>query len=109
MDARWMPLLAAGLGVLGGLGGAVVGGWLANEGQENQFESERAAAAQDLRREAYGIYLGAAQEVWATDLEEGSEDEKDAAAVRLFVAEARIRLVAENDNVWEAAMKLKRC
>ncbi|MDQ5874067.1 MAG: hypothetical protein M3526_01635 [Actinomycetota bacterium] len=63
MDGRWMAILAAALGVLGGVGGAFVGGSMANEGQERQFEADRAAAIQDLRIETYGNYLGTAQEV----------------------------------------------
>jgi hypothetical protein len=116
MDARWLPILAAALGVLGGVLGALVGGWIANEGQENRFERERAAAEQDLRREVYGTYLGTAQEVWATALKnlDASPDEKaaaaeevDAVAVQLFVAESRLRLVAKNDEVEVAAHRLR--
>jgi Methylmalonyl-CoA mutase len=44
-----MPILAAGLGVLGGIAGAFIGGYVANEGQERRFEKERAAAEQDGR------------------------------------------------------------
>jgi hypothetical protein len=125
MDARWMPIVAAGVGVLGGIGGAFIGGYLANEGAEGRFEKERAAAEQDLRREAYGAYLGTAQEVWATFLANAEElqpadesdaaqdaaahaqEEIDAAGVRLFVAQARVRLVAENDEVEDAAVRLR--
>jgi hypothetical protein len=60
-----------------------------------------------LRRESYGNYIGTAQELWATYLSDGSEDEKDAAAVRLSVAEARVGLVAENPKIKDAAMKLR--
>jgi hypothetical protein len=124
-----MPLLAAGLGVLGGITGAFIGGFLANKGAEGRFKSERAAAVQDLRRDAYGTYVGTAQEVWATfqvnadKLDEAEKaDESDAAAqdaaaaaeaeinaagVRLFVAQARVRLVAENDEIEVAATRLR--
>ena len=60
MDAKWIPILAAGLGVLGGIGGAIVGGSLANAAQENQLESEQEAAISDLRRATHARYLGAA-------------------------------------------------
>jgi hypothetical protein len=123
-----MPIVAAGVGVLGGIGGAFIGGYLANEGAERRFEKERAAAEQDLRREAYGTYLGTAQEVWATwlahaeefqaaDESDASDAERDAAAdakaalnaagVRLFVAQARVRLVAKKDEVEVAAVRLR--
>jgi hypothetical protein len=107
MDARWMPLLAAGVGVLGGITGAFIGGYVANEGQENRFERERAAAKQDLRREAYGTYLGTAQEVIATELARGTQAEINAVAVRLYPAEARVALVAESDAVTDAAAALR--
>ena len=106
-----MPLLAAGLGVLGGITGAFIGGTLANEGAENRFESERAGAEQDLRRDAYGTYVGTAQELWAEFLAnegtDASEDKINAAAVRLFVAQARVRLVAKDDEVEDAAQALR--
>jgi hypothetical protein len=117
MDVRWMPVLAAAIGVLGGVGGALVGSFAANEGQEAGFKRERAAAERDLRREAYGTYVGTAQEVWATylanvdelqgDESAAAKDKIDAAAVRLFVAEAHVRLVAENDEVEVAAGRLR--
>ena len=60
MDARWLPILAAVLGVLGGVLGALVGGWIANEGQEDRFESERKAQIQDSRIAVYGNFVGTA-------------------------------------------------
>jgi hypothetical protein len=59
MDARWMPVLAAVVGVLGGVGGALAGGAVANSGQEQQFQNERRAAIQDLRADRYGEYAAA--------------------------------------------------
>jgi hypothetical protein len=54
---RWIPVVAAVLGVLGGMGGALVGGSIANSGQEQRFENERRAARHDLRQDAYANYL----------------------------------------------------
>lgn len=106
-----MPLLAAGLGVLGGITGAFIGGYLANEGAESRFKSERAGAEQDLRRDTYGTYLGTSQELWAEylrdDGSEAAQDAIEAAGVRLFVAQARVRLVAKNDEVEDAAQRLR--
>lgn len=53
-----MPLFAAALGVLGGVGGALVGGYLANQGAEQRFEQERAAQVEDQRIEAYETSSG---------------------------------------------------
>lgn len=107
MDARWMPMLAAGLGVLGGIGGTLVGGYVANQGQEKRLDQERAAAIADLRIAAYGDYLGAAQEVVATALARRSQADVNAAYIRLSIAEARVVLVAQDDKVSEAAETLR--
>jgi hypothetical protein len=57
MSERWIPVLSAVVGVIGGLGGAVIGGYVANEGQEQRFHDERAAHVQDLRRDRYVNYV----------------------------------------------------
>jgi hypothetical protein len=41
MSERWLTVLAAVLGLLGGMAGAAVGGYVANQGQEQRFEHER--------------------------------------------------------------------
>jgi hypothetical protein len=58
MSERWIPILAAVVGVLGGMGGAFIGGYVANEGQQERFDSERKAQVADSRLETYGNYLG---------------------------------------------------
>jgi hypothetical protein len=104
MDSRWMPLFAAAVGDVGGVGGAYIGGVVANEGQEQQSQSERAAAIQDLRRDAYGEFLGTAQELqvafFAGDY---SQAALNAIAVRLYVAKARVDLVTDKAAVKKAA------
>jgi hypothetical protein len=56
---RWIPVLAATVGIIGGLGGALIGGCVANQGQQEQFENERQAALVDMRREVYATYIQA--------------------------------------------------
>jgi hypothetical protein len=56
---RWIPMLAATVGVLGGLAGALIGGHISNQGQEQQFENQRKAARDDLRQDSYANYLQA--------------------------------------------------
>jgi hypothetical protein len=107
MDARWIPVFAAGLGVVGGVGGALAGGSLANEGQQRRFERERADAKQDALRETYGNYLATAQEILAKYAAQRPQPEVDAAYVRLVVAEARVGILAENTRVTEAAAELR--
>jgi hypothetical protein len=63
VNERWIPILAGVIGVVGGVGGAVVGGVIANEGQEEQFEKDRAAELQDLREQTYVKFVGAAEKV----------------------------------------------
>ena len=58
MSERWIPILAAAVGVVGGVAGALIGGYVANEGQQERFESERRAQIADSRLETYGNYLG---------------------------------------------------
>jgi hypothetical protein len=108
MDARWTPLLAAVVGVLGAVGGALVGGAVANQGQEQGFERQRAAALQDLRRETYGDYIGTAQEIVASFVAGRPPPKVNAIWIRLFVAEGRVALVADNPDVEAAAADVRR-
>jgi hypothetical protein len=57
MSERWLPVLAAVVGVLGGMGGAFVGGHVANEGQQRRFEEEQKLRIENLRRETYVNYV----------------------------------------------------
>src|SRR5918994_1708952 len=112
MDARWIPVLAAALGVLGGVGGAAIGGSVANSGQEKRFESERQAAIDDLRRATYARYQGAADVFrinW--ELEESTEELKklkstEAQLLELLVAAAAVELIADN-QVEQAADEIR--
>ncbi len=56
---RWIPIVAATVGVLGGMGGALVGGYISNQGQEHQFDRQLQAARDDLRQDSYANYLQA--------------------------------------------------
>jgi hypothetical protein len=60
MSDRWLPILAAVVGVVGGIAGAYIGASTANAGQNQQFENGRRAARQDLRQNTYANYLQAA-------------------------------------------------
>jgi CHASE1-domain containing sensor protein len=61
MAEQWVPVVAAVLGLLGGMAGAAVGGYVANEGQEQRFEHERATQLRDLRTDTYVRFLRAAE------------------------------------------------
>ncbi len=94
---RWIPIVAATLGVLGGMGGALIGGYISNQGQEQQFENQREAAKDDLRQGAYANFL---QEGFSYLLQvqlkaEGvpiSEEELKARSQALAGAEAAVAL-----------------
>jgi hypothetical protein len=97
---RWLPALAAALGLVGGIGGAYIGGLVANEGQETQFRNQRVAQIQDLLVGTYGRYLRTAEKVAAnyTTLKEvRAEDEKAADFAAFAAAEAELHLVASRD------------
>jgi hypothetical protein len=99
-----MPILAAAIGVLGGVGGALVGGCAANTGQKKGFERERAAAIQDLRIEEYGTFVGTADEVSLTLSSSAPLDEIRQTYKRLLTAKARVLLVeTEGAGVGTAA------
>jgi hypothetical protein len=106
MDAKWIPVLAAGLGVLGGVCGALVGGFVANSGRAQEVESEREAQREDRLLATYSEYA-AAVDVYLLNLGfaidrygvggDAQEDVTDYLADELealFAAEAAVKLVA---------------
>jgi hypothetical protein len=93
MSERWIPVVAAVVGVLGGMGGAYVGGYVANEGQKQRFEEQQVAQRLELRRETFAAYLRAVQGVIT-----GSHAET------LLTPEANVEIVAQGREVREAAL-----
>ena len=100
MSDRWIPVLAATVGVIGGLGGALIGGCVANQGQQEQFENERQAALVDMRREVYATYLQAVDAfIQVAGAAETDEERKELIdeEVEALTAAAAAELVAEDD------------
>jgi hypothetical protein len=95
MSDRWLPILAAVVGVLGGMGGAFIGGYVANEGQQQRFKEEQASQLRDLRRNAFAEYLRAVQGVIS-----GAHSET------LITPEAKVELLAHTRGVRDAALAL---
>ena len=58
---RWIPVVAATVGVLGGMGGALVGGYISIQGQEDRAQDEREAVQREVRRETYATYIQAVE------------------------------------------------
>lgn len=97
MPEHWVTVVAAVLGLLGGMGGAAVGGYIANRGEQQRFELERAAQIRDLRLDAYVTLLRAAEREHAQPVQ------TDDRVVR--TAEAEVALVAPNVAIREAASR----
>jgi uncharacterized protein YcbX len=98
MNDRWLPVLAAILGVLGGVAGAAVGGYVANKGQEQRIEAERASRMLDRRIDAYVKFLHAA---------ENEADEASAYPEPIVqTAAAEVALVARTTALRRAAARL---
>jgi hypothetical protein len=91
VSERWIPIFAAVVGVLGGMGGAYIGGYVANEGQQQRFESEQEARLQDLRRGAYADFVEEAASV------EFMADPKENPVTKLLGAEAKAGLYADSE------------
>ena len=75
-----------------------------NEGQQDRFESERAAAIHDLRVEAYSDYVGAAELVSVALQGTFPDADKRAAIQSVVTAGARILLVTDDNEVREAEL-----
>jgi hypothetical protein len=95
MSEHWVTVVAAVLGLLGGMAGAAVGGYIANRGEQQRFEHERAAEIRDLRLDTYVMLLRAAE------LEHAQPVETDDRFIR--TAEAEVALVAPTAAIREAA------
>ena len=97
MPEHWVSVAAAVLGLLGGMGGAAVGGYIANRGEQQRFAHERAAEIRDLRLDTYVTFLRAAER-------EHSQYQTADRVVR--TAEAEVALVAPTVAIREAASRL---
>src|SRR2546430_17053012 len=86
---RWIPLVAAVLGLAGGMGGAYVGGAVANHGEGQRLRDERASQVEDRRRNTYATYLMELEKHFF--LGGTPEKERAAQAAGLLVSPAGIR------------------
>ena len=98
MAEHWVALLAAVVGLLAAMGGAAVGGYIANKGQEQRLEQERAAEIRDLRIATYVKFLE------AIEREHFEAAKTPDRLVR--TAEAEVALVAPTSEVRRAAGRL---
>jgi CHASE1-domain containing sensor protein len=113
---RWIPVLAAAVGVISGLGGALIGGYISKETQQQQFENERQAALVDMRREVYSTYIQAVESFLQTvaarqEAQEGALTREqtrkliEEEGIPALAAQAAVELVAE-DDVREAVQDI---
>ena len=63
MSERWIPVVAAIVGVLGGMGGAFIGGYVANKGEQQRFKEEQVAKTENFRRDTVVKFLAAAEKL----------------------------------------------
>jgi hypothetical protein len=96
---RWIPILAAALGLVGGVVGAYVGGEVSKDAQAEQFKNQRNAELQDLLIGKYGNYLRASSK-WAL-----GPDSKQLRADAL-AAETEVEFLAADPDVDDAAQQL---
>jgi len=94
-NTQAVVVVVAVVGLLASVGSAALGGFWANRSVERQFESQRSAQIQDLRRDIYAAYLRATAQ-WCTALAASPKDVKQAqkAQVELLDEQARVLLVA---------------
>ena len=90
----YVVVVVAIVGLLSTIGAAALGGYWANRSVERQFESQRSAALQDQRREAYADYLRASAEFCTAAGEDPDSQVTKKALVELFNRHARVELLA---------------
>jgi hypothetical protein len=95
----WIPIVAAALGLVGGVAGAYVGGEVSKDAQAQQFKNQRNAELQDLLIGRYGTYLRTSSK-WALD-----PDSKQLRAEAL-AAETEVEFLAADPDVDDAAQQL---
>lgn len=95
--------MAASVGVLGGVGGALVGGFLTNQAQQNRLESEREAERINRREDAYAAFLATVHtlvlngQIVTVHPDEISDEDIDDAINAAFSAEAAVDVVVPNE------------
>jgi hypothetical protein len=98
MSDRLVPVLAAMIGLLGGMGGAAIGGYVANKGEDERLKQERASEIRDLRIDTYVRFLRAAE------LEYNAGPATEDALTS--TAEAEVSLVTPSAALRETASEL---
>jgi hypothetical protein len=91
-----VPILAAVLGLVGGMAGAYVGGSVANAGQQQRFDNERQTRIENLRIATYTSYLR----------ELASWNDVGGVPSKVSAAQAQVLLVSSSPAVRTAAIEL---
>ena len=109
MSDRWIPILAAIVGLVGGLGGAAIGGSIANEGQEQQFRNQRIADLNNLLNETYSRYLRTSATAYL-DRTAGGISRKELIRIQgeLEGGAAQVVMLVNDPAVEDAAERLER-
>jgi hypothetical protein len=102
----WIPVVAAVVGLVGGIAGAYVGGQVSNDGQEQQFKNQREAELQDLLVDAYTDYLRANSR-WFLAVASGvSGADEEELRGEVLATESQVEFLAADDTVDHAAQVL---
>jgi hypothetical protein len=108
VSERWIPILSAIVGLVGGIGGAAIGGQIANEGQAQLRQDERTAELNNLLIDTYSRYLRtAASAQIAHTGGELSQAEANRIGGELEAGAAEVSLVTNSDQVEDAADRLE--
>jgi len=104
----WIPLLAAALGLIGGVAGAYVGGEVSNKGQQQQFENQREAELQDLLIDAYARFLRDTSDLFAAvdQDKDGKQARTKALLGRALAGETEVVFLAASNEVDDTAERL---
>jgi type II secretory pathway pseudopilin PulG len=97
-------VVVAVIGLLSTLGASALGGYWASRNVERQFESQRAAAVEDLRRDAYVDFLRASTRACVAQ-KNGDEKVIDASSQEVIDQGALVIFVSD-DQLDDAATRI---
>lgn len=107
MSERWIPIFAAVVGLLGGVGGAAIGGSIANNGQQDRLIQERQTHLEDLLIETFSKYVETAGSA-AFQLQDSPPGNIKARIMgEVEAAQAQVEFVTSVPEVRDAALALE--
>ncbi len=108
MSERWIPVFAAVVGLLGGVGGAAIGGSIANNGQQDRLSQERQTHLEDVLIETFSKYVGTAGNAYVQLQGGPPENIKGRVVGEVEAAEAQVEFVTSVPEVSDTALALEK-